>query len=87
MNSSIEYIRHMKTVILFLLLTAYSNFSGAADYLDGYVVMANKDTVKCKFKIKGRTNSISFNRIVVTTLEGEEWFSRVLTKKYSAMDL
>ena len=75
------YISPMRKLLTILIILSCSLISRAAEYLDGYVVMANSDTVKCKFKVKGFLNSVSFYRITITTEEGKEQSFRAQDKK------
>lgn len=70
-----------RIIMLYILVLGFSARGYAADFLDGYIVMANKDTVQCRFKSGGFFRSISFKRIEVTTAEGEKQVYRADDKK------
>ena len=71
----------MRRLLIFILCLIFTSTAQAAEYLDGYIVLANKDTVKCKFKAGGFIRSTSFNRIVIITEQGEEQVFRAHDKK------
>jgi hypothetical protein len=42
----------MRALLMFLVVTTFSTAAGAAEWLSGYVVMPNNDTIKCKINRK-----------------------------------
>lgn len=62
----------MRTILVFILITTFCLAAQAADYVNGYIVLANNDTVKCKFKVGGLVLSRGFTRLAITTEQGEE---------------
>lgn len=69
--------------MLFIIVTTFSISAGAAELVDGYIVMANNDTVKCKMK-GGRFLSTPFNGITIIDEQGQEQSVRAKDKKIIA---
>jgi hypothetical protein len=60
----------MKQILLAIIITIYSIAASASEPLNGYVVMANNDTIYCKIK-SGRFISNPFNGITIINEQGE----------------
>lgn len=71
----------MRKLLVFILFLSFTATGRAADFLDGYIVLANRDTVKCKFKVGGLIHSTSFTRIAIVTEGGEEQVYRARDKE------
>ena len=69
--------------MLFFTITSYSLMALAAKPLDGYVVMANNDTIQCKIR-DGRFLNNPFGGITIINEEGEELSFRAKDKKIIA---
>lgn len=75
----------MKKIVFIILLAIVSISSRGADYLDGYVVFANNDTMKCKFKLGGFIVATNFfNRLTIVNDKGEEQLYKAHEKKILA---
>ena len=78
-------------ILLTLIAVIYLSAAGnATEVLDGYVIMPNKDTVKCKFNIKSLRKYSPFYEIRAVMENGEEQAFRAKDKKilgYGFMDL
>lgn len=61
----------MKHLFLTILITTFSIAANAAEPLPGYVVLANKDTVKCKIK-SGRFLNNPFQGITIINEQGKD---------------
>ena len=71
----------MKVLFLLLAAVCISTISNAAAFIDGYVILANKDTVRCQFDTKSLRKFSPFYEIRVTTENGEEQVYRAKDKK------
>jgi hypothetical protein len=71
----------MRSLLVFLFIVCISLSSRANDSIDGYVIMANKDTVKCKFSLRSLRVFRPFYLIKVRTETGEEQTFRAKDKK------
>lgn len=61
----------MKRLLLVIFITTFSLAARAVDLLDGYIVMANNDTLKCKIK-GGRFLNVPFSGVTIVNEKGEE---------------
>lgn len=63
----------MKSLLVFMVGVSCTLTSYATEFIEGYIVFPNNDTVKCKFKIGGFISATNFfNKLTVVTSEGEE---------------
>ncbi len=63
----------MKSVLFFVVLISSAFTVRAADFLEGYIVLANNDTIACKFKVtKGGGVTNFFSKLTVVNEQGEE---------------
>ena len=75
----------MKRLLLLVALFTLSASSKAADYLPGYIVLENNDTVQCKFKLGGFILATNFfNKLTVVNEQGEEQVYKAADKKVLA---
>lgn len=78
----------MRLVNLFILLITFSLTAKAADPITGYIVLANNDTVKCKFKTGGFILASNFfNKLTVINDHGEKLVYHAGDKKLKAFGL
>ena len=72
----------MKHIILFIIIT-FSIVASAAEPLNGYIVMANNDTIQCKIK-SGRFLNNPFHGITIINEQGKDEFLPSRDKKIIA---
>ncbi len=61
----------MKHITLVIIVTIFSIAASAAEPLNGYIVMANNDTIQCKIK-NGRFLNNPFHGITIINEHGED---------------
>jgi hypothetical protein len=75
----------MKNLLIIIFLANFSIAGRAAEFLDGYIVLANNDTIECKFKIGGFVSATNFfNKLTIVTRQGEEQVYHARDKKVLA---
>ena len=70
----------MKSLLVAVFIICLSLSSRAEDRIDGYVIMANKDTVKCTFSFRSLKKISPFYEIRVVMENGEEQAFRAKDK-------
>jgi|GEM_PF-1941225 len=71
----------MRSLFVSVFIICLSFSSRANDLIDGYVIMANKDTVKCKFSYRSLKKFSPFYEIRGVMESGEEQAFRAKDKK------
>lgn len=78
-----NYSTFMKRLLLGILIACFSTVAYAAEPLNGYIVLANHDTIACKIK-GGRFLNTPFHGITIINEEGEAEYLPSREKKILA---
>lgn len=68
----------MKRLMLIILIITFSIAGRSAELLDGYIVLVNNDTIRCKIK------SVDFHGVTVINEKGEKEVYRIKDEKIVA---